>query len=953
MSAGVLDPVWPVASSGPATTIPCAGTRGLRRVVSGAMDLFFATVGADGVPGPRRPVCRVAAGGVFLAAVPPAELAGWRGSFVPVPGTRCQDLDADGDMATDDELARWLGGLVRACRPGLAPADYREAQSGDGLALADGEVCASSAGLAWLEVSSGQVLLMGEEDLVFAAGSLICLHADAWLVAAGPGQLRPVSRPPSARAGTALAAVQDALFRALIRRWAADDAEERRRLVRRRDRASRRLGGSLRSLACLLDPARTSVPGEDGGDPVLAACRLVGARAGIEFPPLPQALADLAGGERLAALVDGARVQKRRVALRGDWWLEDGGPLVGSTVADDAVVALLPQRGGGYSAVFPASGRRQSVDAALAATLRPHAHMLFRGFPARPLGMVDLVRLGTCGLGRETGLVLVVALLLGLLGMLAPLALGYLFDHVIPAADRGQLAQMLGALAGAAVATLGFSLFRAELMLRLQGRMETAVQAAVWDRVLKLPARFFRDYSSGDLAQRINAVNHIHQELSGTTVGGLLSGLFAFMNLGLLFSLAPHLALPALGLVAVAVLVSGGLAVLIIDRERRQQEAQGKLSGLVLELLTGIAKLRVAAAEARGFARWAALFARGWAAELDARRLANVAQIFTAAFSVIAAAVIFDAAAQSPSTGAVPLSTGDFVAFIGVFTSFFLQFIALGDILLSLLHLLPQLERARPILAAVPETATGPSGTLALRGNVAVSNLCFRYQADGPAILDGISFALREGEFLAVVGPSGSGKSTLMRLLLGFERPTAGGIGYDGKELADLDPPALRRQMGVVLQSGQLMPGDIYSNIIGAHNLTLDDAWEAARRCGLDADIEAMPMGMHTVLGEGATTLSGGQRQRILIARAIVRRPRLLLFDEATSALDNRTQEIVSRSVERLKATRIVIAHRLSTIVNADRILVLDQGRVVQSGTYAELMEQPGLFRELASRQLA
>lgn len=955
MSTGVLEPVWPMAASTEARTIACAGAPTLYRVESGAVDLFFAAIGSDGAAGPRRPVCRVAAGDLLLAAELPAELAGWRARFVPVPGTRCQLADGEAEVADAAALAHWLGSLVRTCRPGLVPTDYREAPPDIAFDLADGEVCGIGGGLAWLQVGSGTARLMGEHDLVFPADSLICLHADAWLVAAGAARLRRAMAPRWAAAGTAAAIMQNALFRALVRRWAAADADEHRRLIRRRDQADSRLGGALRGLAGLLDPRRTVGPDDDAGDPVLAACRLAGASIGIDLPPLPRALADLAADERLAAVIEGARVRHRRVALRGSWWREDCGPLVGFTDDGDQVLALLPERGGGYQAVFPASGRRQPVDAALAATLRPYAHMLFRGLPDRPLGLLDLLRLGRRGLGRETALVLAMALLLGLLAMLAPLALGYLFDHAIPAADRGQLAQMVAALAGAAVATLGFSLFRAEVMLRLQGRMETAVQAAVWDRVLKLPARFFRDYSAGELAQRINAINHIHQELSGTTLGGLLTGLFAFMNLGLLFSLAPPLALLALGLVALAVLVSGSLAWLIVGHERRQQEAQGKLSGLVLELLTGIAKLRVAAAEARGFARWSALFARGWSAELEARRLANAAQIFTATFAVIAAAVIFDTAAHPLADESARMSTGVFAAFIGVFTSFFLQFIAMADIFLSLVHVLPQLERARPILAAVPECESGAASAAAvtLRGAVAVSNLRFRYQAEGPAILDGVSFALREGEFLAVVGPSGSGKSTLLRLLLGFERPSAGSIGFDGKDLADLDLPALRRQMGVVLQSGQLMPGDIYSNIVGAHNLSLDDAWQAARRCGLDADIEAMPMGMHTLLGEGATTLSGGQRQRILIARAIVRRPRLLLFDEATSALDNRTQEIVRRSVERLKATRIVIAHRLSTIVNADRILVLDQGRVVQSGTYAELIEQPGLFRELASRQLA
>jgi NHLM bacteriocin system ABC transporter ATP-binding protein len=950
----VVPPVMPtvLAKDEGAAAIDCAGAPVFHRVLAGAVDLLF-TAADPGGHGAQRPACRLAVGDLFMSAALPDRLSGWRARFVPVPGTRCQRVPGGDELVQDGGLANWLGSLVRACRIGLVPPNYRELPPAVELALADGESCVGASPVNWVEVIAGQVSLMGDEELRFAEGELIGLHGDAWLVARGPVRLRHIPTPPWPRAAPALAAMHDALQCALIRRWAMDDAAEVRRLQNRRTLANRRLGGALHKLVSLLDPVHALPPLADDGDSVLAACRLVGAGSGMEFFAPSRVLAHLAGDERLAAVVDAAGVRKRRVALRGSWWREDCGPLVAFSAETGEVLALLPVPGGGYRAVFPVSGQMRRVDADLAATLRPHAQALFQGFPPRPLGVVDLLRLGTRGLRREGGLVMLMAILIAVLGMLAPLALGHLFDRVIPAADRGQLAQLLAALAGAAIATLGFSLFRAELTLRFQGRMEMAVQAAVWDRVLKLPARFFRDYSAGDLGQRINAINQIHQELSGATLGGLLTGVFAFMNLALLFSLAPRLALTALALVAVAVLVNGGLGVLIIRRERQRQEAQGKLSGLVLELLTGIAKLRVAAAESRGFARWANLFAHGWSVELEARRLGNLAQIATTAFSVIAAAVIFDAAAPAFPAGESVLTTGRFVAFIGVFTSFFLQFISLTDLLLSLLHVLPQLERARPILVAEPESDSGPAGTVSLRGAVAVSNLCFHYQPAGPAILDGVSFALREGEFLAVVGPSGSGKSTLMRLLLGFERSSSGTVSYDGKDLGDLNVSALRRQMGVVLQSGQLMPGDIYSNIVGAYNLTVDDAWEAARRCGLDADIEAMPMGMHTLIGEGATTLSGGQRQRILIARAIVRRPRLLLFDEATSALDNRTQEIVSRSVERLKATRIVIAHRLSTIVNADRILVLERGRVVQSGTYAELMEQPGLFRELASRQLA
>jgi ABC-type bacteriocin/lantibiotic exporter with double-glycine peptidase domain len=234
-----------------------------------------------------------------------------------------------------------------------------------------------------------------------------------------------------------------------------------------------------------------------------------------------------------------------------------------------------------------------------------------------------------------------------------------------------------------------------------------------------------------------------------------------------------------------------------------------------------------------------------------------------------------------------------------------------------------------------------------------VSHLSFRYVDDGPLVLDDVCIEAGPGEFVALVGPSGAGKSTLLRTLLGFDMPDSSSVYYDGHDLARVDITSIRRQIGVVLQSSRLTAGDIYSNIVGSGSFTMDDAWEAVRMAGLEDDIRAMPMGMHTVVAEGGGSLSGGQQQRLLIARALVSRPRVLFFDEATSALDNRAQQIVSDSIDRLHSTRIVIAHRMSTIRNADRIYVLDGGRVVQSGTYEELMAVDGLFADLAARQEA
>jgi len=324
---------------------------------------------------------------------------------------------------------------------------------------------------------------------------------------------------------------------------------------------------------------------------------------------------------------------------------------------------------------------------------------------------------------------------------------------------------------------------------------------------------------------------------------------------------------------------------------------------------------------------------------------------FQAVLPVFTSIAVFYAAVSLTGN---TLGTGKFVAFNTALTSFMGAMMTLCQSFLTINAVIPLYERSKPILEALPEYDELKSEAGELTGAIEVSHVSFRYEEDGPLVLDNVSLQVGEGEYIGVVGASGSGKSTLLRILLGFEKPASGQVFYNGQALEKLDICSVRRQLGVVLQNGQLMSGDIYTNIVGAnYHLTMDDAWEAARMAGLDGDIRDMPMGMHTVVSEGGATLSGGQRQRLLIARAIVNRPRIIFFDEATSALDNRTQAIVSESLEQLQATRLVIAHRLSTIINCHRILVMDNGKIVESGTYDELMEQRGFFAKLARRQLA
>ncbi len=693
-------------------------------------------------------------------------------------------------------------------------------------------------------------------------------------------------------------------------------------------------------------------------DSLLAACRLVGQAQGITIRPHPAAKKGLTQQDPLSNIAKASHIRLRRVALRGEWWREDNGPLLASPSSPlegggrgECPVALLPTSPRSYELIDLVAQTRTPVTAEVAASLNPFAHMFYRPFPEQALTALDLFKFSLWGLRGDLLIVVVMGLAISLLGLINPIMTGILFDSVIPSADRSQLLQVTLALLISALAATLFELTRSFALLRLQTKPEAATQAALFDRLLRLPVPFFRNYTAGDLAIRVGGISAIRQVLSSATITTILGGLFSILNFGLLFYYSWRLALIATGLTLLAITAMGLAGYFQLRYGRQLSQIQGQISGLVLQFVTGIAKFRVAGAEARAFAVWAENFARQKALAFSAGQVGNRLVAFNAVYPLLSSMAIFAGLIYLQQDG--DLSTGTFLAFNAAFGQFLAAALGLTATVISILTIVPLYERARPILQAQPEVDQGSADPGELSGAIEVSHVSFGYQADGPLILADVSLQIKLGEFVAFVGPSGTGKSTLFRLLLGFESPGMGSIYYDGKDLAGLDVQAVRRQIGTVLQNGQLMPGDIFTNIVGSAPLTLDDAWEAARLAGLEEDLRQMPMGMHTVIGEGATTFSGGQRQRLMIARAIVNKPRILLFDEATSALDNRTQELVSQSLAGLQATRIVIAHRLSTIINADRIFVLMNSKIVQSGTYAELMEQPGPFVELAKRQLA
>ncbi|WP_396175684.1 NHLP bacteriocin export ABC transporter permease/ATPase subunit [Flavobacterium sp.] len=659
---------------------------------------------------------------------------------------------------------------------------------------------------------------------------------------------------------------------------------------------------------------------------------------------------------QLFAIAQSSNLRIRKVILRGVWWKDDNGHLLVFSQNDKKPLALIQKSPANYVLIDPETDEETVVNYEVAESLEPIAYMIFYGFVEKIDSLKKLVSLGINGLKKD-GLYIILAALAGsLLGLLIPIMSGLMFDDVIPDADRSYHIEIFTIMIVIGLVSSGIQLLQGVFQLRFETKSSLNLQAGVMDHMLRLPVTFYKKFSSGDLTSRVLSINSIKQVLSNTVISSLLSGAFSIVNLILLFYYQSSLAWVGVGLAVVAIIFITIVSLNKLKYDREVSDLQGIIHGKLFEFLSGITKIKITGGENRVFSLWAKEFSNLKRLGFYSGTRQNYVDTFNASFplfsNIVFFSIIYYMMTNAASTGAI-ISVGAFMAFISAFNQFLRDCLKMCFSVISSLHVITMYERVKPVLEAETESQSASTDPGELRGSIEMNSISFRYEENQPLILNEISFKIEPGEMVAFVGTSGSGKSTIMRLLLGFETPELGSIYYDGDDFTNMNKELVRKQIGVVLQNGALMSGSIFQNIIGNSELTLDDAWEAARMAGMEEDIKQMPMQMHTVISEGAGTFSGGQRQRLMIARAIVHKPRLIFMDEATSALDNRTQTIVSESLDRLKATRIVIAHRLSTIKNADRILVLDKGTIIEQGSFEELMEKNGIFAELSKRQIS
>ncbi len=641
----------------------------------------------------------------------------------------------------------------------------------------------------------------------------------------------------------------------------------------------------------------------------------------------------------------------RQIVLEGKWYKKDCGAFLAFMGEKKSPVAIIPRGPYRYVMYDPKAGAYSKLTGMTAGELSPNAYMFYRPFPNKAIGLKDLIAFGMKKVYISDLVRLGAMALLGvLIGMLIPFINQQAYDRFIPMGNASGLTSLGILLLACGLGNISFTIVKNLAVFRSMNTMKYAVQSAVFDRLFNLPESFYRDYDAAGLGIRAMQITSVFTALGSGAVTAVLSVVFSLMYLFQMFKYSKDMSIAAIIMLAVVIIIITAIGSHQMKYEKELLKLDAASQSQMFETIKGISKLRMAGAEERALQRYIEKLVDSRQLNETKENLTHITSALIAGVQILFSLVFYFMMIRKD----INLSIGAFSAFNAAFGSFSSAVFTLAQDFLNVNHIKPALEEAKPILEALPENSDDAGMPGDIDGEIEISSVTFGYDKEQEPVLKDISLHVEPGEYIGIVGSSGCGKSTLLKLLLGFEKPQIGKIYYDNQDIDGLDKRELRKKFGVVLQDGGLISGSIYENItITAPGVKMERVNETVHDVGLEDDIKGMPMGLYTVVSEEADTISGGQRQRILIARAIVGKPKVIFLDEATSALDNTTQSQIVDTLEGLNATKIVIAHRLSTVMNCDRIIVMDKGRIKESGNYQELMEQKGLFYDLAIRQIS
>ena len=961
------------------TSVPCAGNLPVKLddpdsvwfIDRGAVNLFMVEFRSGREQAAPQHMLRRDAGWL-LPGVAPDERGDDEDATLSLtakglPGTVLKRLPASSlSEVHPEELAEQTDTWLTAITDTLSrfasrlPRPTALAQPGMTQTLAPGTLSVRR-GVVWVsEPPRGASVFMDIVDPAELAGAggpdeaAIPLTRTSWLTLFDEAALSGKSTETLARQGTLLSSLASfhalafALERLNRRLAVVDDANLERARTASRRTAEKAARQRLMNIYDLPIDRGTSVE-----DTALAdALQIIGRHEGIDFS-IPARTGPSDSPVGLVDVLDASGVRARRVRFKaeGSWWRGDSHALLGFRAGDGQPVALLPGMVGRYRELDPVSRRGVRITEDRAGTLAEEAWMFYRPLPSGNVEPADLLRVALRGSGADLARLVIAGLPGGLIKLLPAIALGFVANHVAAGGSAGALYTVALALAGFGLLGALLHLLQSTAMMRIEGRSASRVEAAFWDRLMRLPPSILHRHPAGDLATSGMTFQNLRDGLQGIVADGLLSIVFLLPVFGVIFFYDATLGIVALAFSLVSLLIAVALGLRQISPYGRMIGAARRVAGRLFQIVGGITKLRVENAEGSAYAIWARDYREQKRAEIELGAVEGHSRAFGDALPFLAGGVLLFAVAAA---GDRSVPVGDFLVVYTVFIAFQSAIARLGESFGTVAAMVPAFDQMRPLLTTVPETEVGGEPVGFLGGDILFDRISFRYDPDGPLILDDVTIRARPGEFVAIAGESGAGKSTLFRLALGTDRPTAGAVYYDGRDLRHLNLRQVRRNIGTVPQSVGLHPMDLWDNLVGHRDdVTSEEVWAAVRLAEVEDEIKGMPMGMMTMVGTSGSVLSGGESQRITIARSVIGSPRIMLFDEATNWLDNESQARVMENLTALTSTRVVIAHRLSTLEQADRIYVLQAGKVVESGSFNELMEIDGAFKELVKRQIA
>jgi len=559
--------------------------------------------------------------------------------------------------------------------------------------------------------------------------------------------------------------------------------------------------------------------------------------------------------------------------------------------------------------------------------------------PVRRVRFLELIPFGLRQPWRSVASLGMLTVAAALLAQVIPMATQFAFQSVIPSRLDNALIELGLAIALVAVVAAVVSLATELVKLRLESWGTARGFAAIWDRMIRLPLSFTQRFAVADAALRAEGLQAAASEIRSSAITIATHSGFVLSSLGFIYYNHLQAGLIATGIAILELLIAVASGFLQIRAFSIGEKLAGLAESSVLQFTNGISKLRLAGAEDRAFLIWADRFLTLRDKLVRSRHVVVVHESLLVALNILWTAALYAAILLVNQDGAdadVPLSA--VLAILASFAMMISSNAQLARVIVSLIFIKPIAVFSSKMLEEPPEPTAGLVDPGRLKGRIELNSVSFRYDSEAPPLIDELSLAIEPGEFVGIVGRSGVGKTTLAKLLLGLISSNSGSISIDGHDLRSIDPGALRRQTGVVLQNGRIMPGTILQAVRGTSKATESEVWTALEAASMADDVRAMPMGLFTLLTDASRVISGGQTQRLLLARALAQRPALLILDEATSALDDATQEAAMRAIVELPATRIVIAHRLSTLRHADRILRIESGGRVSGVSYGELL---------------